>query len=112
MITPGKYDITIHQGATFDLRLQYQDGSGVPINMSGYTVQAQLWNRIGTNKLSDFAVSWVSQASGCFQILLSSTVTSGITEQGQYDVLITEPGGSKYYFLQGTAFIDLGLTGR
>lgn len=112
MITPGKYDITIHQGATFDLQLQYQDSSGVPINMSGYTVQSQLWNKLGTSKISDFTVSWLAQASGSFKIALSNTVTSGITEQGQYDVLITEPSGNKYYFLQGTAFIDLGLTGR
>jgi hypothetical protein len=42
---------------------------------------------------------------------LSSSVTAGITDQGQYDVIFTEPGGDKYYSLQGTAFIDLGLSG-
>jgi hypothetical protein len=47
-----------------------------------------------------------------FNLRLSSAVTSGITEQGQYDLMITEPGGDKYYLLQGTAYIDLGLTGR
>jgi len=75
-------------------------------------VQSQLWNRLGTSKISDFTVSWTAQASGEFQIKLTSLVTSGITEQGQYDILITEPSGSKYYILQGNAFIDLGLTGR
>ena len=109
---PAHYDITIHQGATFELPLQYKDSAGTPVNMSGYTVDAQLWNRLGTSKISNFAFSWTVQASGAFKLRLANTVTSGITEQGQYDVLITEPSGDKYYLLQGTAFVDLGLTGR
>lgn len=112
MIDPAVYNITIHQGATFELNLQYKDGTGVPVNMSGYTVAGQLWNKLGTSKLADFTHQWTVQASGSFKLRLPATVTSGITEQGQYDVMITEPGGDKYYFLQGTAFLDPGLTGR
>jgi hypothetical protein len=108
---PARYDITIYQGATFFLGLQYKTGSGVPVNMSGYTVAAQLWNRTATGKLANFSTPWTSQISGAFKMSLSSNVTAGITEQGQYDVIITEPGGDKYYLLQGTAFIDLGLSG-
>lgn len=112
MVDPARYDITIHQGATFELPLQYKDSTGTPVNMTGYEVAAQLWNRTGTVKTSDFAVSWTAQASGSFKLRLASTVTSGITEHGQYDVLVTEPDGDKFYLLQGTAFIDPGLTGR
>ena len=109
---PARYDITIHQGATFQLALQYKDSAGTPVNMSGYTLEAELWNRTGTAKLANFDTPWTTQASGMFKIKLTSAVTSGITEQGQYDLMITEPGGDKYYLLQGTAYIDLGLTGR
>lgn len=108
---PARYDITIHQGATFDLPLQYKV-SGVAVNMTGYSIEAELWNRIGTVKLADFNVPWTVQASGMFKLRLTSAITSGITEQGQYDVMFTEPSGDKYYILQGTAFTDLGLTGR
>jgi hypothetical protein len=109
---PGRYDITIHQGATFILPLQYKDSTGTPVNMSGYTVAATLWNNNGTAKLADFAVNWLVQASGSFELKLAASGTASITEQGQYDVLITEPGGDKYYLLEGTAFWDVGLTGR
>lgn len=112
MMDPAKYDITIHQGATFELAIAYKDPNGVPINMSGYTVQGQLWNRLGTSKLADFSSSWTAQASGTFRIGLASNVTSGITENGQYDVMVTEPSGKKSYLLQGNAFVDLGLTGK
>ncbi len=109
---PARYDITIHQGATFNLPLQYTTNSGTPINMTGYSIEAELWNKTGTTKLADFSVPWTAQVSGMFRLRLTSAVTSGITEQGQYDVMFTEPSGDKYYILQGTAFIDLGLTGR
>jgi hypothetical protein len=36
--------------------------------------------------------------------------TSGITEQGQYDVLVTEPSNDKYYLLEGNAYINEGLS--
>lgn len=112
MIDPAIYNITIHQGATFELNLQYKDGSGVPVNMSGCTIQAQLWNRTGTAKFANFSSTWLSQASGSFKLTLASSVTSGITEQGQYDVLVTNALNEKYYLLQGLAILDPGLTGK
>jgi hypothetical protein len=111
-VEPAHYDITLHQGATFELTLQYKDSTGTPVNMSGYALEAELWNRTGTSKLSDFDTPWIAQASGFFKLRLTSAVTSGITEQGQYDLMVTEPSGDKYYLLQGTAFLDPGLTGR
>lgn len=110
MIVPGKHDITIYQGATFELQVQYKDDSGVPVNMSGYTIASKLYNKLGTTKLADFTTSYVDQASGIFKIRLEDSTTSGITEQGQYDILITEPSDDKYYLLEGTAFLNAGLS--
>jgi len=110
MVTPGSHDITIYQGATFELQLQYKDASGVPVNMSGYTVASKLYDRLGTTKLADFVVSYVNQASGIFKIRLEASGTESITEQGQYDVLVTEPNNNAYYLMEGNAFINLGLS--
>lgn len=112
MLNPARYDITIHQGATFEVPVQYRDSAGVPVNMSGYTVSGTLWNRTGTTKLFVFNTPWTAQASGMFNLRLDATVTSGITEQAQYDVLLTQPGGDKFYLLEGVAFWNPGLTGR
>lgn len=110
MITPSKYDITIYQGATFDLSIQYKDSANVPVNMSGYTVSGTLWNRTGTTKLAVFSTPWESQASGIFKLRLEASTTSGITEQGQYDIRITQPNGDVYYLLEGNAFWNPGLS--
>jgi len=110
MITPGKHDITIYQGATFELQVQYKDDAGVPVNMSGYTIASKLYNRLGTNKLADFTASYVSQVSGVFKIRLEASGTSGLTEQGQYDILITEPNNDVYYLVEGNAYVNRGLS--
>lgn len=111
MVEPATYDITIYQGATFDLLVQYKDTNNTPVNMSGYTIEAKLFNRKGTAKLADFQTSFVTQASGVFRIKLTAAVTSGITEQGQYDVLLTNPNLDKFYLLEGTAFWKQGFSG-
>lgn len=111
MVEPAQYDITIYQGATFDLLVQYKDNTGTPVNMSGYTVTAKLFNRKGTAKLADFTSSFVTQASGLFRIKIAASVTSGITEQGQYDVLLTDPNNDKFYILEGAAFWEQGFSG-
>jgi hypothetical protein len=112
MQSPGSYDITIYQGATFELELEYADENNTPVNMSGYTVSGQLWNRLGTSRLATFTTQWTAQASGMFKLTLPASTTSGITEQGCYDVLITEPGGTKYYLLEGAAQWNPGLSYR
>ena len=112
MLSFSRYDITINQGATFELPVQYKDASNQPVNMSGYTVASALWNRTSTEKLADFNVTWVVQASGAFSLRLSDATTSGIAEQGYYDVLVTQPNGDKFYLLEGAAFLNPGLSFR
>lgn len=112
MVEPGRYDITLHQGATFELPVAYKDSAGVPVNMSGYTLSGTLWNKTGTTKLATFSTPWTSQPSGMFKMRLADTVTSGVTEQGQYDLLVTTSSGDKFYLLEGTAFWNTGLSWR
>lgn len=112
LLQPGDYSITINQGATFELGVAYLDSDGNAVNMTAYAVAAQLWNRTGTAKIANFETPWDVQASGSFKLRLSAAVTSGITEQGQYDVLVTEPSGDKFYLLEGTAFLNPGLSGK
>lgn len=111
MVEPGTHDITIHQGATFLLGLQYKDSAGVGVNMTGYTVVGKLVNRLNTGTLATFQMSWVNQTLGEFRIKIPAATTAGITSEGQYDIMITEPGGDKYYILQGRAFLDPGFSG-
>lgn len=42
-MTAGSYDITIEQGATFELHIIYETGSpAVPVNLTGWTARMQV----------------------------------------------------------------------
>lgn len=112
MIDPAKYDITIHQGATFELNLQLKDGNGTPVVMTGYTVAGKVYDRYGATLLATFTQEWTSQASGIFKLSIPASGTATMSGDAQYDVLVTEPTGRKYYLLEGAAIINPGLTGR
>lgn len=112
MIEPGHYDVTIHQGATFELNLQLKDSTGAPLVMSGYTVAGKVFDRLGSTLLANFVHQWTNQALGQFKLSIAASGTATISGDGQYDVLITEPAGRKYYVLEGAAFLNPGLTGR
>jgi hypothetical protein len=111
VIEPGNYDITIHQGATFSLDLQYKDSLGNGVDMSGYSVAGKVVNRLNTATVTTFTIVFVDQPTGKFKLNLTAATTAAITEDCQYDIMVTEPGGDKYYLLQGRAFVDFGFTG-
>lgn len=110
MMEQACFPIIITQGATFELQVAWQDSNGVGINMSGWTLKADLYNRLGTQKLASFSLPWVNQASGIFNLTMASSVTSGITEHGQYDIFATDPSGKVYCPLEGSATINPSLS--
>lgn len=112
MIQPGRYDITLQQGATFEMTVQYKDSNNAPVNMTGYSVASKVYNRLGTAVLGTFSTPWEVQASGLFKLRMPASGTAIIAEQGQYDVLLTDPNGDKFYILEGAVFVNPGLTGR
>jgi hypothetical protein len=111
MVDPGTLDITIHQGATFNLDLQFLDSTGNGVNMLGYTVESKIVDRIGTTTIAVFATIFTQISDGKFRLRLTSEETKAITIEGMYDILVTEPSGDKFYLLQGRTKVDTGITG-
>ena len=59
MITPGKYNITAYQGATYDLSLTWSIG-GTAVNLTNYTAAMQ----VRENYDSDTAILSLTNGSG------------------------------------------------
>jgi hypothetical protein len=112
MMEQACFPITITQGATFDLEVAWQDSNGVGINMSGWTLKSDLYNRLGTQKLASFSLPWSNQASGIFRLTMAASVTSGITENGQYDIFATSPSGQVHCLLEGAASLNPSVSFR
>jgi len=102
MIYPASYDIVLLQNASFNMRLTAADASGVPINISGYTIDGDICYANSHEIITSFSPSIVSAASGIFDLMLSPSQTVDFTEgQYKYDVSLTSPGDERYYWLKG-----------
>ena len=69
------------------------------------------FNEDRSTKFADWSVSYVNRSNGIVDISLSDTDTASFTPNILfYDVLLTEPSGSKNYYLEGKLFINEGYT--
>jgi hypothetical protein len=105
MKTPARYDITIPQRGTFRKRMRLKAG-GVPLIATGYELVAQVWDRRRTTKLADGVIEWIDQSTGLFELVIQWPATTAITQDGQWDLLVIEPSGDRYFWLEGTAYLD------
>ena len=110
-IEPGTYNFTLQRRSTHNIPLVFKDSSNNAINLTGYTVAAQVWEETRTTKYADWTVGYTDRTNGIIDISLTDTQTATFTPSILfYDVLLTEPGGSKNYYLEGKLFISEGYT--
>lgn len=105
-MTAGIYNFTMDQGSDWDLNVVYQDSSGNPINITGYTAAMQLRQ----NYNSETADLTLSTSNGGIVItgalgklvLHATAVQTGLLEAGfyVYDLEITS-GGVVTRIIQG-----------
>jgi hypothetical protein len=109
-IHPGRYDDTIQRRAVYDLTLQFKDVDDKFIDLTGWTVAAQAWDKSRTTKYVDFTVTYVNRTNGLIKIALTDTQTTSLPDTCYYDVLLTDTTGRKEYYLEGTFYISEGYT--
>ncbi len=110
-IKPGTYNFTLQRRADHSIPLLFKDSNNSAINLTGYTVEAQVWEETRTTKYADFTTTYTDRAAGSVSIALTDTQTATFTpEVLKYDVLLTDPSGSKEYYLEGTIFVSEGYT--
>ena len=110
-VIPGKKNFTVQRRADFPLRLTFKDSTGSAINLTGYTVAAQVYDDLRSTKYADFTVTYTNRTSGIVDIKLEDTDTANFTPDIlKYDVLLTDGSGNKEYYLEGTLFVSEGYT--
>ena len=116
-IQPGTYNFPLQRRADHSITLQFKDGSGTAINLTGWTVAAQAWNEGRTSKYADFAVTYTNLSTGTVAIALTAaqTILLPVTvpftpPEVYYDVLLTNPGGLKEYYVEGYITVSEGYT--
>lgn len=109
-IKPGRYDISLRRRADYSAALQFKDSQGVGIDLNGWSVAAQAWNKNRTSKYADFAITYTDRATGLISIALTDEQTVSLPDEVYYDVLLTNTAGLKEYYLEGIIYVEEGYT--
>ena len=110
-VTPGTYNMTVQRRSDHSIQLVFKDSSSSAINLTGFTVEAQVWEETRTTKYADFAVTYTNRSTGTIDIALTDTQTATFSPSVlKYDVLLTNPSGLKEYYLEGNIFVSEGYT--
>ena len=109
-VQPGTYNISLQRRADYSVTLQFKDATATPINLTGWTVAAQVWNQARTTKYADFTVTYTNRSTGTIAIALTDEQTALFPDEAYYDVLLTNPAGLKEYYLEGVIYVSEGYT--
>ena len=104
-------NIFIDQGATFTTTVTVTDSNGDAVNLSGYSVAAQIRKTFLSSSATAFTASISNASSGEITISLTDTQTTAL-EAGRfvYDVLITAYGGTKTRVVEGQVTVNPSVT--
>jgi len=110
-VSPGTYNMTVQRRSDHKIKLIFKDSNNSAINLTGYTVAAQVWDEPRSNKYADWTVTYTNRAAGTVHIALTDTQTADFTpEVLKYDVVLTDGNGLKEYYLEGTIFVSEGYS--
>ena len=113
MITPGRYNITAYQGATYDLSLSWSIG-GTAVNLTNYTAAMQVRTSYDSTtpvlSLTNGSGITLGGTSGTIDISVSAT-TMGAIVAGQYLYdLELNSGSAVTRLVQGNFSIEAQVT--
>lgn len=101
-VIPATYNFRPQRRADHSIAVAFKDSTGAAINLSGWQVIAQAWNKARTTKVGDFTVTVTSAANGQVELKLPYTVTAVMSAaEYYYDVMLINPSGLREYYLEG-----------
>jgi len=109
-ISPGTYNIKLQRRADYSVTLQFKDSEGVAIDLYGWTVAAQAWDKGRSTKYADFSITYSDRSAGTVAISLTDEQTAAFPNEAYYDVLLTNASGLKEYYLEGIIYVSEGYT--
>ena len=110
-IQPATYNMTIQRRSDHKIQIIFKDSTNTAINLTGYTVEAQVWEETRSIKYADWTIAYTDRAARTVDISLTDTQTATfLPDNLKYDVLLTNPTGEKEYYLEGNIKMSEGYT--
>lgn len=111
----GRHDITIEQGATFQLSLIWKDSDAVPIDITGYTARMQVRRRhTSDTTMLEFTSAagdiTLGGAAGTIVVSADAPLTGETARSAVYDIELVSPAGVITRLLEGDVTITPEVT--
>ena len=107
----GFVELTLEQGANFSVSMDLKDAAGSILNLSGYTVAAQMRKSYYSTTATDFTISITDAAAGQITMTMNSANTSNVTPgRYVYDVLLNSGAGVKSRIIEGIVTVLPSVT--
>lgn len=71
MIQPGIYNIKMQRRADYSVQLRFLDNTRNPINLTGWSIDSQIWDQGRTTKYADFTITYHNKSDGSVSMSLS-----------------------------------------
>jgi hypothetical protein len=116
MALGNSFDLTINQGATFELTITWKDSAGTAINLTGYSARMQVRETYSSTSsvvsLTNGSGITLGGSAGTIAIVISATTTAGLTApfSGVYDLELVSAAGVVTRLLQGAATVTPEVT--
>lgn len=122
MSAPAPYNITICQGASYNLEVTYTDENNAPIDLTGSTLRGQIRKSISDDTIqATFTITITDAVNGVFTVSLTPAQTEAIEIKAQkdtvreleafaYDIERELVGGEVDRIMQGEAFVSPQVT--
>ncbi len=122
----GRYDITLEQGATFDLPLRYRAPSGTPVDLTGYSAKMQVREAPASavfvefnSQLTSNGFIWLTGsaenredgANGNLRIFMTAANSAALPRfAGRYDLELRDSAGYVTRLLEGQFRVEPEIT--
>ena len=110
-IPSSRTNFTIGQGATWSVAVEYTDSGGTPIDITGYSVRADM-KRSYTDSTAAQSITCAitTPTQGVINMSLTATQTKLLSGDYLYDLELESVGGAVTRLLHGTITIDKEVT--
>lgn len=104
-------NIYIDAGSTYSAIVNVRNSDGTPINLTNFTIAAQIRKSYGSLNAYNFTCSIFDAASGKVRMILPAATSSTI-KPGRYlyDIEVTSPIGEKLRVIEGIVLITPEIT--
>ena len=110
-IIPATKDFTVVRRSDFGLRLTIKDNTSSAVNLTGYTVAGEVYNKDRSTKYADWTVAYTDRSNGIVDLSLSDDQTTTFTPNLLfYDFKLTQPNGDENVYIRGTLFMLVGYS--